>query len=122
MAEKNSQPSRSLKASIRDVSFGENVTVVEPSNLYECIIGDDVFIGPFCEVQKNVVIGDKTRVQSHAFICSNVAIGAGCFIGHGVTFINDRFRDGHVRLRISTPRPVHGKEFARLSRVKRSIV
>jgi acetyltransferase-like isoleucine patch superfamily enzyme len=82
------------KAQIREVQFGENVKVVEPVNLYGCSIGDNSFIGPFCEVQKNAVIGKNTKVQSHSFICELVTIGNDCFIGHGVMFINDLFIDG----------------------------
>ncbi len=80
--------------SIRDVDFGENVTVVQPVNLYECSIKDNCFIGPFVEIQKNVVIGKNTKVQSHAFICELVTIGDHCFISHGVKFINDTFSNG----------------------------
>ena len=79
---------------IRDVSFGERVTVVQPSNLYECTIGDDCFVGPFVEIQAGVRIGERCRIQSHSFICSLVKIGDDCFIGHGVMFVNDRFRSG----------------------------
>ena len=79
---------------IRDVLFGENVTVVEPVNLYECRIGDNCFIGPFVEIQKGVVIGNNCRVQSHAFICELVTIGSDCFISHGAMFINDLFSSG----------------------------
>lgn len=79
---------------IVDVAFGENVTIVEPVNLYGCTIGDDVFIGPFVEIQKNASIGKNTRIQSHTLICELVTIGESCFIGHGVVFINDTFRDG----------------------------
>jgi acetyltransferase-like isoleucine patch superfamily enzyme len=81
-------------SAIREVEFGTNVKVVEPVNLYECKIGNDCFIGPFVEIQKEVVIGDRTRVQSHSFICELVSIGSDCFIGHGVMFINDTFQDG----------------------------
>jgi len=87
-------PSRVFHAGIRDVEFGERVTVVEPVNLYECFIADDAFIGPFVEVQKGVRIGARTRVQSHSFICELVTIGADCFIAHGVMFINDLFAGG----------------------------
>jgi acetyltransferase-like isoleucine patch superfamily enzyme len=52
------------------------------------------FIGPFVEVQKGVLIGARTRVQSHSFICELVVIGEDCFIGHGVMFINDTFSTG----------------------------
>ncbi len=82
------------QSGIRDVRFGTNVTVVEPVNLYECKIGDDCFIGPFVEIQKGVTIGNKCRIQSHAFICDMVTIGDSCFISHGVMFINDTFSDG----------------------------
>ena len=79
------------KSSIRKVKFGKNVSIIEPVNLYECSIGDNCFIGPFVEIQKNAKIGKNTRIQSHSFICSNVKIGNDCFIGHGVNFINDKF-------------------------------
>jgi acetyltransferase-like isoleucine patch superfamily enzyme len=79
---------------IRDVEFGARVKVVEPCNLYECKIGDDCFVGPFTEIQKGAVIGARTRIQSHAFICELVTIGQDCFIGHGVMFINDTFAAG----------------------------
>jgi acetyltransferase-like isoleucine patch superfamily enzyme len=79
---------------IRDVVFGRGVTVVEPANLYGCEIGDDCFIGPFVEIQNNVRIGARTKVQSHAFVCELVDIGRDCFISHGVMFINDPFSAG----------------------------
>lgn len=85
---------RAHQAGIREVTFGDSVTVVEPVNLYECRIGSHSFVGPFCEIQKGVVIGEKTRVQSHTFICELVTIGDHCFIGHGVMFINDLFDGG----------------------------
>jgi len=81
-------------AGIRDVDFGARVKVILPCNLYECIIGDDCFIGPFTEIQKSAVVGARTRVQSHSFICELVTIGEDCFIGHGVLFINDTFASG----------------------------
>lgn len=77
-----------------DVVFGTNVVVCRPSNLYGCIIGDNVFIGPFVEIQRNVRIGCGTRVQSHAFICELVTIGADCFVSHGAMFVNDTFTRG----------------------------
>ena len=85
---------RTIEASIRDVVCGDNVTIIEPSNLYECYLADDVFVGPFVEIQKGVHIGERTKVQSHSFICELVSIGDDCFIGHGVIFINDAFADG----------------------------
>lgn len=83
-----------LKAQIKDVVFGENVTIVEPVNLYGCKIGDNCFVGPFVEVQKTATIGNRTKIQSHSFICELVTIGDDCFIGHGVMFINDVFSSG----------------------------
>jgi acetyltransferase-like isoleucine patch superfamily enzyme len=56
------------------------------------------FVGPFVEIQKGVVIGARTRIQSHTFICELVTIGDDCFIGHGVMFINDLFSDGRPAL------------------------
>lgn len=82
------------EAGIVDVTFGDNVTVVNPVNIYGCSIGDNVFIGPFVEIQRNVSIGKRTKVQSHAFICELVDIGDDCFVGHGVMFINDLFANG----------------------------
>jgi acetyltransferase-like isoleucine patch superfamily enzyme len=79
---------------ITDVTFGDNVTVVQPSNLYGCIIGADCFIGPFVEIQNGVVIGRGTKIQSHAFICELITIGEDCVVAHGVMFINDPFRIG----------------------------
>lgn len=76
---------------IVDVEFGENVTVVQPVNLYGCSIGDNSFVGPFVEIQKGANIGNRCRVESHAFICDLVTIGDDCFISHGAMFINDPF-------------------------------
>lgn len=81
-------------ASVRDVAAGNGVTIVEPTNIYDCTLADGVFVGPFCEVQKGAVIGARTRVQSHSFVCELVTIGEDCFVGHGVMFINDRFASG----------------------------
>ena len=79
-----------------NIKHGSNFKYVEPVNLYNCEFEDNVFVGPFVEVQNNVKIGSNTRIQSHSFICSNVAIGKNCFISHGVMFINDRFSNGKV--------------------------
>jgi acetyltransferase-like isoleucine patch superfamily enzyme len=82
------------KSQIRNVKFGDNVKVVEPSNIYESEIGNNCFIGPFVEIQKGVMIGNNTKIQSHAFICELVSIGDNCFISHGAMFINDTFASG----------------------------
>lgn len=79
---------------VRDVQFGKDVKIVEPVNIYDCTLGDHVFVGPFVEIQKSVVVGAGTKVQSHSFICSLVTIGENCFIGHGVMFVNDLFSAG----------------------------
>lgn len=85
---------RILESGIRDVRFGKGVTVVQPVNLYGCQLGDAVFVGPFVEIQKGVVVGSGTRIQSHTFICELVSVGENCAIAHGVMFINDLFRSG----------------------------
>jgi len=85
---------RRLKIGIVDVKMGEDVTIVEPVNIYGCSLGDGVFVGPFVEIQKQVEIGARTRIQSHAFICELVTIGQDCFISHGAMFINDSFSSG----------------------------
>jgi UDP-3-O-[3-hydroxymyristoyl] glucosamine N-acyltransferase len=82
------------KIGLREVTCGNGVTIVEPSNVYGCSLKDGVFVGPFVEIQKGVVIGARTRVQSHSFICELVQIGADCFISHGAMFINDSFATG----------------------------
>lgn len=79
---------------IVDVNCGNNVIVVNPTNLYGCTLGDDVFIGPFVEIQKGVTLGARSRVQSHSFICELVILGEDCFVGHGVMFTNDAFAKG----------------------------
>ena len=78
---------------IKDVKLGKNVIIPHPDlvNLYECEIDNNCFIGPFVEIQKDVKIGEKTRIQSHSFICSKVKIRREVFIGHGVVFVNDRY-------------------------------
>ena len=83
-----------LQSTINPKSCGSNVTVVAPANIYGCHLSDNVFIGPFVEVQSSVTIGHSTRIQSHSFICELVTIGSNCFVGHGVVFINDTFSQG----------------------------
>lgn len=79
---------------MKNVKIGNNVTISHYTNLYGCELGDDVFVGPFVEIQSNVKIGKGTRVSSHSFICSSVEIGEDCFIAHGVMFTNDKFTEG----------------------------
>ena len=72
--------------------LAEDVKIPYPElvNLYGCKIDEDVFIGPFVEIQKNASVGQASRVQSHAFICEGIHVGKRVFVGHGVMFINDR--------------------------------
>ena len=60
-------------------------------NLYGCEIGDDTRIGTFVEIQKGAKVGDRCKISSHSFICEGVTIESEVFVGHGVTFINDRY-------------------------------
>jgi UDP-2-acetamido-3-amino-2,3-dideoxy-glucuronate N-acetyltransferase len=76
---------------IDDVTFGEGVVVSPFTNLYGCRIGDETRIGPFVEIQRDVLIGARCKIQSHTFICSGVEIEDEVFVGHGVLFINDKF-------------------------------
>src|SRR5512143_353634 len=85
---------RLLQSRLVDVTYGDGVTIVQPSNLYGCTLADNVFVGPFVEIQRDVTIGARTRIQSHTFVCSLVTIGEDCFIAHGVMFINDLFETG----------------------------
>ena len=84
------------KSKIRKVKSGKNCKIVQPVNLYECELGDNVFVGPFVEITKGVSIGNNTRISSHSFICELVTIGENCFIGHGVMFTNDLFKNGKL--------------------------
>ena len=73
-----------------DVELGENVRLSSFINLYGCRIGDETMIGAFVEIQRGAVVGDRCKISSHSFVCEGVTIQDECFIGHGVTFINDR--------------------------------
>jgi acetyltransferase-like isoleucine patch superfamily enzyme len=74
-----------------DVRLGKDVIIRDFVNLYGCIIGDNTKIGTFVEIQKNAVIGANTKISSHTFICEGVTIEDDVFIGHNVSFINDRY-------------------------------
>lgn len=76
---------------IRDVSFGDGVTVYSFVNLYGCRIGDGTRIGPFVEIQAGVEIGSRCKIQSHSFLCTGVEIHDEVFVGHGVVFVNDKY-------------------------------
>jgi len=63
-----------LNSTIRNIKQGKNCVIVNPVNLYECELGDEVFVGPFVEITVGVVIGSRSRIQSHSFICDLVTI------------------------------------------------
>jgi acetyltransferase-like isoleucine patch superfamily enzyme len=73
---------------IRDSVFGTNCTVADCVNIYKARLGDNCFVGPWVEIQNDVVIGNNTRIQSHTLICERMTIGDNCFIGHGVMTAN----------------------------------
>jgi len=74
-----------------DVKLGKDAKVYDFVNLYGCEIGDRTKIGTFVEVQKGAKIGADCKVSSHTFICEGVTIEDGVFVGHNVSFINDKF-------------------------------
>jgi acetyltransferase-like isoleucine patch superfamily enzyme len=74
-----------------DVKMGENVQLSKFVNLYGCFIDDDTKIGAFVEIQKNARIGKSCKISSHTFICEGVTIEDNVFVGHQVSFINDRY-------------------------------
>lgn len=74
-----------------DVKLGKGVRIYGFANLYGCEIGDDVKIGCFVEIQKGVKIGNRCKISSHTFICTGVTVEDDVFVGHNVTFINDRY-------------------------------
>lgn len=74
-----------------DVKLGRGVKIFAFTNLYGCEIGDDVKIGAFVEIQKGAKVGARSKVSSHSFLCEGVTLEEEVFIGHGVTFINDRY-------------------------------
>jgi acetyltransferase-like isoleucine patch superfamily enzyme len=86
-----------------DVVLGSRVVIPFPElvNVYGCTVGDDTKIGPFVEIQRGVRIGRACKISSHTFVCTGVTIADGVFVGHGVTFTNDRYpeatRDGRPR-------------------------
>jgi UDP-2-acetamido-3-amino-2,3-dideoxy-glucuronate N-acetyltransferase len=73
-----------------DVVLGRDVRIADFVNLYGCRIGDESRVGPFVEIQKNAAVGRRCKVSSHTFICEGVTLEDEVFVGHGVTFVNDR--------------------------------
>lgn len=74
-----------------DVTLGKDVIIRDFVNLYGCAIGDESRIGTFVEIQKGATIGQRCKISSHTFICEGVTLEDEVFIGHHVTFINDRY-------------------------------
>jgi acetyltransferase-like isoleucine patch superfamily enzyme len=74
-----------------DVKLGHNVRLYAFVNLYGCTIGDESKVGTFVEIQKGAIIGKRCKISSHTFICEGVTIEDDVFVGHGVTFTNDRY-------------------------------
>src|ERR1700733_7432072 len=85
-----SLPANPLQCIAPSVKLGKNVRIYSFTNLYGCELGDDVKVGTFVEIQKGVKIGNRCKISSHTFICEGVTLEDDVFIGHNVTFINDR--------------------------------
>lgn len=79
------------KKILKGVSLGKNVTIFNFVNAYGCTIDDETKIGSFVEIQKGAIIGKNCKISSHTFICEGVHIGDHVFIGHNVSFINDKY-------------------------------
>ena len=79
------------KQSLNNIKIGQNVKLYDFINLYHCEIGDNSRVGTFVEIQKNVKIGKNVKISSHTFICEGVIIEDDVFIGHNVSFINDKY-------------------------------
>src|SRR5881397_446667 len=79
------------KQSLNNVYLGKDVRIFNFVNAYGCSIGDGSKIGAFVEIQKGVTIGKNCKISSHSFICEGVHIADNVFVGHNVTFINDKF-------------------------------
>jgi len=79
------------KKNINNVKLGKDVKIFDFVNLYGCSIDDNSKIGTFVEIQKNASVGKNTKISSHTFMCEGVHIGDNVFIGHNVTFINDKY-------------------------------
>lgn len=76
---------------LHDVELGEGVVVRSFTNLYGCHVGAGTTVGPFVEIQRGAYIGERCKIESHTFVCTGVEIADEVFVGHGVTFINDKF-------------------------------
>jgi UDP-2-acetamido-3-amino-2,3-dideoxy-glucuronate N-acetyltransferase len=78
---------------VNKVKMGNDVIITHPElvNLYGCSIGSGTRVGPFVEIQKNSLIGDRCKISSHSFICEGVTIEDDVMVAHGVMFTNDMY-------------------------------
>src|SRR5882757_3187344 len=79
------------RQSLNNVSVGKDVKIFNFVNAYGCSIDDGAKIGAFVEIQKGSTIGKNCKISTHSFICEGVHIADNVFVGHNVTFINDKF-------------------------------
>ena len=79
------------KKNINNVKLGKDVKIFDFVNLYGCSIDDYSKVGTFVEIQKNASVGKHCKISSHTFICEGVHIEDNVFVGHNVTFINDKY-------------------------------
>src|SRR3954452_346048 len=79
------------RQNLQNIKVGENVMIYNFVNAYNCSIDDGTKIGTFVEIQKGATIGKNCKISSHSFVCEGVHISDNVFIGHNVTFINDKF-------------------------------
>src|SRR6266487_2801955 len=79
------------RQNLNNVTIGKNVKIFDFVNAYGCSIDDGTKVGTFVEIQKGASIGKNCKISSHSFICEGVHIADNVFIGHNVTFINDKF-------------------------------
>ena len=91
MSEARDGASKDTRKIVADVRLGEGVVIHDFANLYGCEIGDETRVGTFVEIQRGARLGQCCKVQSHTFICEGVTIEDRVFVGHNVTFINDRY-------------------------------
>jgi UDP-2-acetamido-3-amino-2,3-dideoxy-glucuronate N-acetyltransferase len=94
--------SDNLKQSVKNVKMGKNVQIFDFVNLYDCEIGDNSRIGAFVEIQKGVKVGKNVKISTHTFICEGVTIEDDVFIGHNVSFINDKYPRAAINRRPQT--------------------
>jgi len=93
-----------------DVKLGKNVAIFDRGlvNLFGCEIGDGSFIGPFVEITRGSVVGNRCKIESHAFICDSVTIEDDVFVGHGAMFTNDLYPKNERRVRYIPTRVCKG--------------